>query len=67
LERLGAKKGYSLVGCNYTGVTSFFVRNDLLGDKFLSPYTSENHFEPPRSVRMPNGHKRGYGPLVTIE
>jgi hypothetical protein len=67
LEKLGQEKGYSLVGCNYTGVTAFFVRNDLLGDHFLQPYTSENHFEPPRYyIRMPNGHPADFGPMVSI-
>ena len=28
LEELGKQKGYCLVGCNYTGVTAFFVRAD---------------------------------------
>jgi hypothetical protein len=46
LEELGAKKGYSLVGCDLCGVNAFFVRNDLLGDHFAKPYTAENHHEP---------------------
>src|SRR5215469_12827924 len=46
LEELGAKKGYSLVGCDLCGVNAFFVRNDLLGDYFAAPYTAENHYEP---------------------
>lgn len=46
LELLGKQKGYSLVGCELTGVNAFFVRDDLLGDHFVAPYTSENHFEP---------------------
>jgi hypothetical protein len=48
LEKLGREKGYSLVGCDYSGVNSFFVRNDLVGDKFETPFTTENHFEPLR-------------------
>jgi hypothetical protein len=68
LEGLGRRKGYSLVGCNYTGVTAFFVRDDLVGDLFAAPFTSENHYEPPRYfVRMPNGHPPGFGPVVTTE
>ena len=68
LEGLGRRKGYSLVGCNYTGVTAFFVRDDLVGDRFAAPFTSENHYEPPRYfVRMPNGHPPGFGPVVTPE
>lgn len=47
-ELLGKQKGYSLVGGNLTGNNAFFVRNDLVGDKFASPFTSENHYEPNR-------------------
>jgi hypothetical protein len=47
-ELLGHKLGYSLVGCDIVGVNAFFVRDDLVGDKFAAPYTAENHYEPPR-------------------
>ena len=30
------------------GVNAFFVRKDLVKDKFLKPYTSENHYESPK-------------------
>jgi hypothetical protein len=50
LEELGAKKGYSLVGCDLCGVNAFFVRDDLLGDHFAAPYTAENHHEPFRWI-----------------
>ncbi|MGF1492240.1 MAG: hypothetical protein ACFBSC_07285 [Microcoleaceae cyanobacterium] len=43
-----AKKGYCLVGCNISGVNAFFVRNDLVADQFLEPFTAENHYEPAR-------------------
>ena len=65
LERLGRTKGYCLVGCNYTGVTAFFVRENQAAERFAAPFTSENHYEPSRYfVRMPNGHPAGFGPLV---
>ena len=67
-EFLGYRKGYRLVGCNYTGVSAFFVREDCLGGHFAEPYTSENHYEPPRYfIRMPNGHPPNFGPVVHIE
>lgn len=47
-ESLGRKFGYSLVGCDITGLNAFFVRDDLLGDNFVAPFTSENHYECPR-------------------
>jgi hypothetical protein len=67
-SRAEPEKGYRLVGCNYTGVTAFFVREDCVGDHFAAPYTSANHYEPPRYfTRMPNGHAPAFGPVVTIE
>ena len=47
-EILGRQFGYSLVGCEFTGVNAFFVRDELLAGKFAEPFTSENHYEPPR-------------------
>jgi len=47
-ELLGRELEYSLVGCDIIGVNAFFVRNDLVKDRFSEPYTSENHYEPPR-------------------
>jgi hypothetical protein len=47
-ELLGSRFGYSLVGCDLTGINAFFVRNDLVQDLFSGPFTSENHYEPPR-------------------
>jgi hypothetical protein len=47
-EQLGAQFGYSLVGCDIIGINAFFVRNDLVGDKFMAPFTAENHYEPQR-------------------
>jgi len=48
LELLGSRKGYALVGCSLSGINAFFVRQDLVEDKFCAPWTAENHFEPPR-------------------
>lgn len=48
LELLGHQQGYRLVGCDFTGTNAFFVREDLVGDHFLAPYTAENHYEPSR-------------------
>jgi hypothetical protein len=65
LERLMRAKDYSLVGCNITGINAFFVRNDLLEDKFLAPFTAENHYEPARHWMSPgfvSGHPPGFRP-----
>jgi len=60
-EKLGIQKGYSLVGCNITGANAFFVRNDLVKDLFASPFTSENHYEPPRYHLLRQiGHPRSF-------
>ena len=48
LVRLGAAKGYRIVGCNISGSNAFFVREDLRADHFLEPATAEEHYEPPR-------------------
>jgi hypothetical protein len=57
LENLGRRLGYGLVGCEFIGVNAFFVRDDLLADKFAKPFTSENHYEPPRfSIAHRHGH-----------
>ena len=62
LEKLGRQKGYALVGCCFSGVNAFFVRQDLVGDHFCAPFTAENHYEPPR-YRMcyPTGHRPRLG------
>ncbi|MGC4016774.1 MAG: hypothetical protein QM755_20000 [Luteolibacter sp.] len=47
-ERVGREFGYSLVGCDFSGINAFFVRDDLVGEHFAAPFTAENHYEPPR-------------------
>ncbi len=63
LEKLGEQKGYKLVGCSFAGVNAFFVREDLVGDKFCEPYTAENHYEPARYFLRykVDGHPRSFG------
>ncbi|MGD1044807.1 MAG: hypothetical protein ABR936_05710 [Bacteroidota bacterium] len=48
LELNLVKKKYRLVACNITGVNAFFVRSDLVINKFLKPFTAENHYQPAR-------------------
>ena len=70
LEGLGARKGYALVGCSLSGINAFFVRQDLVGDKFCAPFTAENHFEPPRFGFYKAGaldmHPAGVGKYVRV-
>jgi len=57
-ELLGRARGYSLVGCDLTGINAFFVRNDLLGNHFAEPFTAENHYECPKYyLTMRFGHR----------
>ncbi len=59
LEQLGRAAEMSLVGCEYLGNNAFFVRNELRGDHFLSPFTAERHYEPPRySLLNQRGHRK---------
>ena len=62
-EKLGEELGYALVGCNLVGINAFFVRKDLLGqDRFVGPFTAEEHHEPPRYYLFParGSHPRGF-------
>lgn len=67
LEMLGFKKGYVLVGCEFSGTNAFFVRKDLVGDNFLEPFTAENHYEPPRYHLLRQvGYPRDFGDFESI-
>lgn len=67
MEALGREKGYSLVGCSATGVNAFFVRDDLVGDRFCAPFTAVNHYEPPRyDLIGPCGHRAGNGSWTEV-
>jgi len=67
LEKLGAEKGYSLVGCCFSGVNAFFVRDDLTADHFHAPFTAEEHYEPPRYfLKYAAGHRPGIGRYVEV-
>jgi len=44
LVRLGERLGYSLVGTTVMGLNAFFVRNDLVEEKFQRPFSAKNHY-----------------------
>lgn len=48
LDEVSREKGYTLVGCNLTGTNAFFVRKDLVADKFLSSDNLMDFYHPPR-------------------
>lgn len=67
LEALGREKGYLLVGCSIAGVNAFFVREDMVADRFCAPFTAENHYEPPRyDLAGPSGHRAGVGEWMDV-
>ena len=68
LARLGKLKGYALVGCNLTGVNAFFVRDDLVKNRFYKPGDAKAHYEPPRFhlIGIHNGHPPAFGPVVEV-
>ncbi|MFV2061145.1 MAG: FkbM family methyltransferase [Gammaproteobacteria bacterium] len=68
LEDCFNEKGYKLVGCDLLGTNAFFVRDDLVGDKFLQPYTAEHHYEPARYhlVGRISGHSPTYKSIEKI-
>jgi hypothetical protein len=66
LEIKLVEKGYYLVGCNLIGINAFFVRNDLIVDKFLEPFSAEKHYEPARyylTFGFTSGHPPSYKTL----
>lgn len=68
LELLGRRHNYSLVGCDFLGMNGFFVRDDLVRDRFCAPFTAENHFEPSRLfLYRRNGQPRRLGPFVLAD
>jgi hypothetical protein len=59
LELLGRRRNMNLVGCDLHGANAFFVSQGLCGERFLAPYDSETHFEPPRYFLVRTaGHAR---------
>ena len=67
LVRLGRTKGYRIVGCSFSGVNAFFVRDDLCADHFIEPATAEEHYEPTRYFHAAqSGHPPRLGPYVAV-
>ncbi|PLX66948.1 MAG: hypothetical protein C0603_09770 [Denitrovibrio sp.] len=59
ITKLANNLGYILVGCNLTGVNAFFVREDLINDKFTSNFTSEYHYMENRTYLI-SSYKANY-------
>jgi hypothetical protein len=67
LTRLSDRKGYNLVGCSLVGDNAFFVRKDLCEDKFHSPFTATEHYQPGRAISIPWLHAPGFGDYDIVE
>lgn len=61
LHEVAVGKGYSLVGTNFTGGNAFFVRNDLIADRFDETLTPEALYNPPRYWLWMDHYLRGIG------
>lgn len=58
LAKLANRKGYELVGCGLYSPNGFYVRKDLIGDKFSPPFTAErlyNLYNYQKIVSFPAG------------
>lgn len=68
IEVVMARHNYALVGCNITGINAFFVRADLLGDKFIDLCVSETHYQPPRYhlSGYASGHRASFRTIAGI-
>lgn len=69
LSNLARRKGYSLVGCGLAGVNAFFVRDDLVQDRFAEPDVAAL-YNPPRYYMQyftSVGHPpRAFGPWRSL-
>jgi len=68
LVKLGARLGYSLVGTNLVGLNAFFVRNELVEEKFQRPFSAQNHYNR-RDFLWPYfaGHTADWGRWVQVD
>lgn len=63
LTDLAARKGYTLIACSLAGINSFFLRDDLISEKFISG-TPSDFYHPPHyfAIHETAGHARAFGP-----
>ena len=71
LNRLAKIKGYTLVTCNITGANAFFVRNELVKDRFPYDLSIGSLYHPcPYDLTDDGfrrvGHRPDFGPYVHI-
>lgn len=61
LTEVATGLGYSLVGTNVTGLNAFYVRDDLILDRFDRPMSPEALYNPPRYYLTDDHYHRGVG------
>ena len=52
MERIGAKKGMALVGCDLIGVNAFSASSAEVTGRFREPFNAETHYQHPRAERL---------------
>lgn len=63
-----SKKGYTLVACELKGINAFFVRSDLIDNKFEGPYNASNFYHrPDYSTAGKRGYVRDFGEFTSFE
>ena len=69
LTRLGVRLGYSLVGTTVMGLNAFFVRNDLVDEKFQRPFSAQNHHNCKDFLwpYLGRGHSADWGRWVQVD
>jgi hypothetical protein len=61
LTKLGRAKGYTLIGCDNQGINAFYLRDDLLSERFVVRSVSDLYSEP-RYGEIVNGRFIGHAP-----
>ncbi|NJL07924.1 MAG: hypothetical protein HC900_06410 [Methylacidiphilales bacterium] len=72
LAEVATAKGYALVATNVTGANAFFVRGDLLADRFADGLPLAELYNPPRYHLFSDhfisaaGHRADFGPYTDL-
>jgi hypothetical protein len=72
LNDVASAKNYLLVGTNITGANAFFVREDLVGNKFGDNFTPEHLYNPARyyltfhHFNINGGHSADFGDYLEL-
>jgi len=73
INDVAVSKGYVLVATNITGANAFFVRSDLVENKFEKNASPENLYNPARYWLIADhfangiGHRADFGPYTDLE